>query len=245
MPLHSPVGAALVVASRIGVWSFDLVNSQLTQISVAPREIVSTSSAEMALCRCAECAWLSVGVAECLWLSVGVAACLRLTGGAAQPQQALRGCCARGAAAVMLGPVLHGGSRPRFIPVQFPPSVPMPPTAGVACRRRTPSPPSPNCRSFSELFMLGIAAVYADPASFPILVYASFGAVSSTDGCGRASLLFSTTPAVSPASTAGCAECLDSSLQVVCANLLFRTWARRAQPTVDLAIASADALESA
>ncbi len=26
--------------------------------------------------------------------------------------------------------------------------------------------------------MLGIAAVYADPASFPLLVYASFGAVS-------------------------------------------------------------------
>ncbi|KAI7840421.1 hypothetical protein COHA_005852 [Chlorella ohadii] len=103
--------AALVVASRIGVWSYDMVNSQLFQQTVAPREIASASSAEMALC------------------------------------------------------------------------------------------------SFSELFMLGIAAVYADPASFPLLVYASFGAV-------------------------------------VCANLLFRSWARRAQPTVDLAIASADALSA-
>lgn len=33
-------------------------------------------------------------------------------------------------------------------------------------------------------------------------------------------------------------------MQVVCANLLFRSWARRAQPTVDLAIASADALSA-
>ena len=32
--------------------------------------------------------------------------------------------------------------------------------------------------------------------------------------------------------------------QVVCANLLFSSWARRAQPTVDLAIASADALSA-
>lgn len=103
--------------------------------------------------------------------------------------------------------------------------------------------------------MLGIAAVYADPASFPMLVYASFGAVSggwpacSTDGCDRASLLFSSTHAVSHASTADRLAvpnlCIPLSLQVVCANLLFRAWARRAQPTVDLAIASADALESA
>lgn len=33
-------------------------------------------------------------------------------------------------------------------------------------------------------------------------------------------------------------------VQVVCANLLFRSWARRAQPTVDMAIASADALSA-
>ncbi|PRW39229.1 solute carrier family 40 member chloroplastic [Chlorella sorokiniana] len=101
--------AALVVASRIGVWSYDMVNSQLFQQTVAPREIASASSAEMALC------------------------------------------------------------------------------------------------SFSELFMLGIAAVYADPASFPLLVYASFGAV-------------------------------------VCANLLFRSWARRAQPTAAAELAGPDAL---
>lgn len=39
--------------SRIGVWSYDMVNSQLFQQTVAPREIASASSAEMALCRCA------------------------------------------------------------------------------------------------------------------------------------------------------------------------------------------------
>lgn len=37
--------------SRIGVWSYDMVNSQLFQQTVAPREIASASSAEMALCR--------------------------------------------------------------------------------------------------------------------------------------------------------------------------------------------------
>lgn len=42
---------ALVVMSRIGVWSYDMVNSQLFQQTVAPREIASASSAEMALCR--------------------------------------------------------------------------------------------------------------------------------------------------------------------------------------------------
>lgn len=101
--------AALVVMSRIGVWSYDMVNSQLFQQTVAPREIASASSAEMALC------------------------------------------------------------------------------------------------SFSELLMLGIAALSADPASFPLLVYASFGAV-------------------------------------LAANVLFRAWARRAQPQVDTAIANAAAV---
>ncbi|KAL4440206.1 hypothetical protein ABPG75_003207 [Micractinium tetrahymenae] len=100
--------AALVVMSRIGAWSYDMVNSQLFQQTVAPREIASASSAEMALC------------------------------------------------------------------------------------------------SFSELLMLGIAALSADPASFPLLVYASFGAV-------------------------------------LAANVLFRSWARRAQPQVDTAIANAAA----
>jgi iron-regulated transporter 1 len=41
----------LVVMSRIGVWSYDMVNSQLFQQTVSPREIASASSAEMALCR--------------------------------------------------------------------------------------------------------------------------------------------------------------------------------------------------
>jgi hypothetical protein len=52
--------------------------------------------------------------------------------------------------------------------------------------------------------MLGIAAVSADPSSFPLLVYGSFGAV-------------------------------------LAANVLFRGWARRAQPSVDSAIAAAAA----
>ncbi len=68
-----------------------------------------------------------------------------------------------------------------------------------------PQPPSYLPRSFSELLMLGIAALSADPASFPLLVYASFGAV-------------------------------------LAANVLFRSWARRAQPQVDTAIANAAAV---
>jgi iron-regulated transporter 1 len=43
--------AGLILISRIGIWSFDMVNSQLFQQTVAPREIASASSAEMALCR--------------------------------------------------------------------------------------------------------------------------------------------------------------------------------------------------
>lgn len=100
--------ATLVVMSRIGVWSFDMVNSQLFQQTVAPREMASASSAEMALC------------------------------------------------------------------------------------------------SFSELLMLGTAALSADPASFTLLVYTSLAAI-------------------------------------LAANLLFRWWARRAQPAVDGAIANAAA----
>lgn len=49
-----------MVASRIGVWSYDMVNSQLFQQTVAPREIASASSAEMALCR-----WGSCGSGAC------------------------------------------------------------------------------------------------------------------------------------------------------------------------------------
>jgi iron-regulated transporter 1 len=36
------------------MWSFDLVNSQLFQQTVSPREIASASSAEMALCSFSE-----------------------------------------------------------------------------------------------------------------------------------------------------------------------------------------------
>lgn len=57
--------------------------------------------------------------------------------------------------------------------------------------------------SIGELSMLGIAAASADRASFPLLVYASLGAV-------------------------------------LAANLLFRSWAARAQRSVDVAIASAE-----
>lgn len=67
-----------------------------------------------------------------------------------------------------------------------------------------PSPADPRAHtSLCELLMLGIAAAAADASSFPMLVYASFGAV-------------------------------------LAANLLFRSWARRAQPSVDLAIASVE-----
>lgn len=44
------VFAAAVVASRIGMWSFDMVNAQLFQQMVSQREVASASAAEMALC---------------------------------------------------------------------------------------------------------------------------------------------------------------------------------------------------
>ena len=59
-PLLVVAFAALVVLSRIGVWTFDMCNSQLFQQTVAPREIASASSAEMALC-----GWVRVGGFGC------------------------------------------------------------------------------------------------------------------------------------------------------------------------------------
>jgi hypothetical protein len=65
------------------------------------------------------------------------------------------------------------------------------------------APALPTC-SFSELLMLGIAAVSTGTTSFPLLVYTSYGAI-------------------------------------LAANLLFRSWSRGAQPSLDAAIASASA----
>jgi iron-regulated transporter 1 len=43
-----------VVLSRIGMWSFDMVNAQLFQQNVSQREVASASAAEMALCSFSE-----------------------------------------------------------------------------------------------------------------------------------------------------------------------------------------------
>lgn len=43
-----------VVCSRVGMWSFDMVNAQLFQQTVSQREIASASAAEMALCSFSE-----------------------------------------------------------------------------------------------------------------------------------------------------------------------------------------------
>ena len=46
--------SSAVVLSRIGMWSFDMVNAQLFQQHVSQREVASTSAAEMALCSFSE-----------------------------------------------------------------------------------------------------------------------------------------------------------------------------------------------
>jgi Ferroportin1 (FPN1) len=43
-----------VVFSRVGMWSFDMVNAQLFQQNVSQREVASASAAEMALCSFSE-----------------------------------------------------------------------------------------------------------------------------------------------------------------------------------------------
>jgi len=46
--------SSAVVLSRIGYWSFDMVNAQLFQQNVSQREVASASAAEMALCQFSE-----------------------------------------------------------------------------------------------------------------------------------------------------------------------------------------------
>ena len=45
---------AAVVLSRVGMWSFDMVNAQLFQQNVSQREVGATSATEMALCSFSE-----------------------------------------------------------------------------------------------------------------------------------------------------------------------------------------------
>lgn len=52
--------AGLVLLSRIGMWSFDMVNAQLFQQRVEQRAIASASTAEMALCNLSELAVLGL-----------------------------------------------------------------------------------------------------------------------------------------------------------------------------------------
>ncbi len=69
IPLPVVAFAALVVLSRCGVWSYEMVNAQLFQQTVSQREMSSASSAEMALCR-----WVGRaergGVCVCGWVGV-------------------------------------------------------------------------------------------------------------------------------------------------------------------------------
>ncbi|GAB4814211.1 hypothetical protein N2152v2_001257 [Parachlorella kessleri] len=60
IPLPVVAFAALVVLSRCGVWSYELVNAQLFQQTVPQREMSSASSAEMALCSFAEVSMLGI-----------------------------------------------------------------------------------------------------------------------------------------------------------------------------------------
>ncbi|KAG7670516.1 putative Solute carrier family 40 member 2, chloroplastic [Nannochloris sp. 'desiccata'] len=48
------VFSCAVVLSRVGMWSFDMVNAQLFQQNVSQREVASASAAEMALCSFSE-----------------------------------------------------------------------------------------------------------------------------------------------------------------------------------------------
>jgi hypothetical protein len=54
IPVPVVAFAGLVVASRMGMWSYDMVNAQLFQQTVPQREVASASSAEMALCSFSE-----------------------------------------------------------------------------------------------------------------------------------------------------------------------------------------------
>lgn len=60
LPATVVVFAAAVLVSRVGLWSFDMVNAQLFQQTVSPREVASASSAEMALCSLSELTMLGL-----------------------------------------------------------------------------------------------------------------------------------------------------------------------------------------
>lgn len=64
VPLAVAAFAACVVLSRVGMWSIDMVNSQLFQQTVRQREMASASSAEMALCSVSEVVMLAIAAAS-------------------------------------------------------------------------------------------------------------------------------------------------------------------------------------
>jgi iron-regulated transporter 1 len=59
-PLAVVLFSAAVVTSRAGLWSYDMVNAQMFQQTVSPREVASASSAEMALCSLSELTMLGL-----------------------------------------------------------------------------------------------------------------------------------------------------------------------------------------
>ena len=52
--------SAAIVISRVGLWSFDMVNAQLFQQNVSEEEVAATSSTEMALCSFSEILMLGI-----------------------------------------------------------------------------------------------------------------------------------------------------------------------------------------
>jgi len=54
VPLTLVAFSVAVVCSRVGMWSYDMVNAQMFQQTVSQREVASASSAEMALCNFSE-----------------------------------------------------------------------------------------------------------------------------------------------------------------------------------------------
>lgn len=60
VPVALVVFSAAVVGSRVGMWSYDMVNAQLFQQVVSQREVASASSAEMALCSFSELVMLGL-----------------------------------------------------------------------------------------------------------------------------------------------------------------------------------------
>ncbi|BDA44279.1 Solute carrier family 40 member 3, chloroplastic [Coccomyxa sp. Obi] len=63
IPLAVAVFSALIMLSRIGLWSYDMVDSQLFQMAIQPKEAASVSSAEWALCSGSELVMLGLAAA--------------------------------------------------------------------------------------------------------------------------------------------------------------------------------------